>query len=156
LRIAVVTVSDRASRGAYADLSGPAVEEALLSAIPGALVEREIVEDGIESVTAALARHPDAEWILTAGGTGPSPRDRTPEATRSYCDRLLPGISEYLRARSLEQAPTAVFSRGEAGMRGAQFIVNFPGSERAARFCAQALAPLMAHGSAMARGEGHG
>jgi molybdopterin adenylyltransferase len=155
LRIAVVTVSDRASRGVYADLSGPAIEEALLSAIPGAEIEREIVPDEAPAILAALARHPEAEWILTTGGTGPSPRDVTPEATREYCDRLLPGIAEYLRARSLEQTTTAVFSRGEAGMRASQYVVNFPGSEKGARFCAGVLAPLMAHGSAMARGEGH-
>jgi molybdopterin adenylyltransferase len=155
LRIAVVTVSDRASRGIYADLSGPAIEGTLLSAIPGTEIERETVPDEVPAILAALARHPEAEWIITTGGTGPSPRDVTPEATREYCDRLLPGIAEHLRARSLEQTPTAVFSRGEAGMRGPQYIVNFPGSEKGARFCAAVLAPLMAHGSAMARGEGH-
>ncbi|MGA2547785.1 MAG: MogA/MoaB family molybdenum cofactor biosynthesis protein [Rectinemataceae bacterium] len=155
MRIAVVTVSDRASQGIYADRSGPAIEEILLAAIPGSAIEREIVSDEREKILAAFARHADAEWILTTGGTGPAPRDLTPEATREYCDRLLPGIAEYLRSRSLEQTPTAVFSRGEAGMRGSQYIVNFPGSEKAARFCAGLLAPLMDHGCAMARGEGH-
>lgn len=153
--IAVVTVSDRAAAGAYEDLSGPAIAEVLRDALPGSEIEREIVPDEPPAILAAFAAHPRAEWILTTGGTGPSPRDRTPEATREFCDRSLPGIAEYLRARSLEQTPMAAFSRGEAGMRGTQFIVNFPGSERAARLCAAALAPLMAHGSAMARGEGH-
>lgn len=155
MRIAVVTVSDRASRGIYADLSGPAIEAELLAAMPGAEILREIVPDEREAILAALARHPEAEWVLTTGGTGPAPRDITPEATREYCDRLLPGIAEYLRARSLEETPMAVFSRGEAGMRGPQYVVNFPGSEKGARFCATILAPLMGHGSAMARGEGH-
>lgn len=155
MRIAVVTVSDRASRGVYADRSGPAIEEVLASALPDAEIARELVPDEREAILAALARHPEAEWILTTGGTGPSARDVTPEATREYCDRLLPGIAEYLRARSLEQTDTAVFSRGEAGMRGSQYLVNFPGSEKGARFCAAVLAPLMEHGSAMARGEGH-
>jgi len=155
LRIAVVTVSDRASRGAYEDRSGPAVEEVLRAALPGSSIEREIAPDEREAILAALARHPEADWILTTGGTGPSQRDVTPEATREYCDRLLPGLAEYLRSRSLEETPMAVFSRGEAGMRGLQFLVNFPGSEKAARFCAAALAPLMAHGSSVARGEGH-
>ena len=153
--IAVVTVSDRASQGIYADRSGPAIEEALAAAMPGSTFEREIVSDERLAILAALMRHPDAEWILTTGGTGPSPRDVTPEATRDFCDRILPGLAEHLRARSLEETPMAVFSRGEAGMRGRQFVVNFPGSEKAARFCAAALAPLLAHGSAMARGEGH-
>ena len=155
MRIAVITVSDRASAGVYADRSGPAVVETLKSALPGAEIEAEIVPDGEESVLAALSRHPEADWILTTGGTGPAPRDRTPEATRAYCDRSMPGIADYLRSRSLEETPNAVFSRGEAGMRGLQYVVNFPGSEKAARFCAAALAPLMEHGSKMARGEGH-
>ncbi len=155
MRIAVITVSDRASAGVYADRSGPAVVEALKVALPGAEIEAEIVPDGEESVLAALSRHPEADWILTTGGTGPAPRDRTPEATRAYCDRSMPGIADYLRSRSLEETPNAVFSRGEAGMRGLQYVVNFPGSEKAARFCAAALAPLMEHGRKMARGEGH-
>ncbi len=155
MRIAVITVSDRASAGVYADRSGPAVVETLKSALPGAEIEAEIVPDGEESVLAALSRHPGADWILTTGGTGPAPRDRTPEATRAYCDRSMPGIADYLRSRSLEETPNAVFSRGEAGMRGLQYVVNFPGSEKAARFCAAALAPLMEHGRKMARGEGH-
>jgi len=155
LRIAVVTVSDRAYRGVYGDRSGPAVEEVLRAALPDSSIVREIAPDERGAILEALARHPEAEWILTTGGTGPAPRDVTPETTREFCDRLLPGLAEYLRARSLEETPMAVFSRGEAGMRGPQILVNLPGSERAARFCAAALAPLMAHGSAMARGEGH-
>jgi molybdopterin adenylyltransferase len=155
VRIAVVTVSDRASRGIYEDRSGPAIAEVLSAELTGLQIDREIVPDEAEAIVAALARHPQAEWILTTGGTGPAPRDVTPEATREFCDRLLPGIAEYLRARSLEETPMAVFSRGEAGMRGSQYVVNFPGSEKAARFCARVLAPLLVHGSAMARGEGH-
>ncbi len=155
MRIAVVTVSDRAAAGVYADRSGPAIEECLRAALPEAEIEREVVPDGESSVLAALGRHPDADWIITTGGTGPSPRDRTPEATRAYCDRAMPGIAEYLRLRSLEETPNSVFSRGEAGMRGMQYVVNFPGSERAARFCAALLAPLLEHGVKMARGEGH-
>ena len=155
MKIAVITVSDRASAGVYADRSGPAIEEALKTALPEASIEREIVPDGEESVLAALGRHPKADWILTTGGTGPAPRDRTVEATRAFCDREMPGIAEYLRAKSLEQTPHAVFSRGVAGMKGTQYVVNFPGSERAARFCATLIAPLLEHGLRMARGEGH-
>ncbi|MCX7023640.1 MAG: MogA/MoaB family molybdenum cofactor biosynthesis protein [Spirochaetes bacterium] len=155
MRIAVVTVSDRVSAGVYTDRSGPAIEEALRAALPVVEIEREIVPDGEESVLAALARHPGADWIVTTGGTGPAPRDRTPEATRAFCDRAMPGIAEYLRLRSLEETPNAIFSRGAAGMRGSQYVVNFPGSEKAARLCATVLAPLMEHGAGMARGEGH-
>jgi molybdopterin adenylyltransferase len=153
--IAVITVSDRASKGVYADRSGPAVEEILAALLPGLALEREVVPDERPEILAALGRHPRADWILTTGGTGPAPRDVTPEATREYCDREMPGIAEHLRAKSLEQTPNAVFSRGTAGMRGAQYVVNFPGSEKAARLCARVLAPLLEHGAAMARGEGH-
>jgi len=113
------------------------------------------VADEKGEILAALGRHAGADWILTTGGTGPSPRDVTPEATREFCDRELPGLADFLRARSLAETPFAVFSRGLAGMRGATFVVNFPGSEKAARFCAALVAPLMEHGLAMARGEGH-
>jgi molybdopterin adenylyltransferase len=155
VRIAVITVSDRASAGIYADRSGPAIERALRSALPSAQIEREVVPDGKDSVLAALARHPGADWILTTGGTGPAPRDQTPEATASFCDREMPGIAEWLRLKSLEETPNAIFSRLWAGMRGAQYVVNFPGSEKAASFCAALIAPLMEHGVTMARGEGH-
>jgi len=155
MKISVITVSDRASKGVYADRSGPAIEEVLRAAIPGCEIQREIVSDEKAAILAALERHAGADWILTTGGTGPSPRDVTPEATREFCDRAMGGIAEHLRARSLEQTPNAVFSRGEAGMRGATYVVNVPGSEKAARFCAGILAPLMEHGVKMAHGEGH-
>ncbi|HUW42079.1 MAG TPA: MogA/MoaB family molybdenum cofactor biosynthesis protein [Rectinemataceae bacterium] len=155
MKIAVITVSDRASAGVYADRSGPAIEEVLRKALPGAEIERRIVSDDRERIAEALAASGSADWIITTGGTGPAPRDVTPEATREWCDRDMPGIADYLRAKSLEETPNAVFSRGYAGMRGAQYAVNFPGSEKAARFCAAVLAPLLEHGLAMARGEGH-
>lgn len=157
MRIAVITVSDRASAGVYADKSGPAIEEILREAWPDAAIDRSVVPDGDESVSLALARHAeaDADWIITTGGTGPAPRDRTPEASRSFCDRELPGIAEYLRAESLKETPNAVFSRQYAGMRGTVYVVNLPGSERAARFCTKLIAPLMEHGLRMAKGEGH-
>lgn len=151
----VITVSDRASRGEYADRSGPAVAEEIRRVLPECSVQIEVVPDGIQPVQEAFRRHPDADWILTTGGTGPGPRDFTPEATRAYVDRPVEGIAEHLRARSLEETPHAVFSRGTAGMRGRQFVVNLPGSEKGARFCAKLLAPLLEHGTAMARGEGH-
>ncbi len=153
--VAVVTVSDRAARGDYPDRSGPAIEETLRGLIPQAEILREIVPDERAAILAALLRHSDAHWILTTGGTGPAPRDVTPEATREWCDREVPGIAEYLRARSLEETPNAVFSRGIAGMRGRQYAVNLPGSEKAARLCARLIAPLMLHGIEMAEGRGH-
>jgi len=98
LRIAVVTVSDRASRGSYEDLSGPGIERILSAAWPEAEISREIVADEAADILAALDRSASADWIVTSGGTGPSPRDVTPEATRAWVDRELPGIAEALRA----------------------------------------------------------
>ncbi|MCE1196362.1 MogA/MoaB family molybdenum cofactor biosynthesis protein [bacterium] len=155
MKIAVITVSDRASSGVYEDASGPAIAAVFAARCPDAIVEREVVADGVDSVYGALLRHADADWIVTTGGTGPSPRDLTPEASAKYCDRAMPGIAEYLRARSLAETPFAVFSRGYAGMRGAQYVVNFPGSVKAAAFHAELLAPLLEHGVAMALGKGH-
>jgi molybdenum cofactor synthesis domain-containing protein len=157
MRISIVTVSDRASRGEYEDLSGPEIERVLLSAHPEADISREIVPDDEAEIVAALDRAAaaGADWILTSGGTGPSPRDRTPEATSSWMDREMPGIAEALRSESLRETPRAVFSRAVAGMRGSLFVVNLPGSPAAARLCANYLAPLLEHGAAMARGAGH-
>lgn len=157
MKIRIVTVSDRASRGEYEDLSGPEIERLLALSYPTAAISREIVPDDEAEIAAALDRAAagGADWILTSGGTGPSPRDRTPEATRSWMDREMPGIAEALRAESLRETPRAVFSRAVAGMRGSSFVVNLPGSPAAARLCASYLAPLLEHGAAMARGEGH-
>jgi len=155
MKIAVITVSDRASKGIYEDLSGPVIRKILATGCPSALIESEIVPDGTDSVYDALIRHPEADWIITTGGTGPSLRDQTPEATARYCDRIVPGIAEYFRSKSLEQTPFAVFSRGIAGMRGTQYVVNFPGSLKAATFHAEILAPLLEHGTSMAMGSGH-
>lgn len=155
MKIAVITVSDRAAAGVYEDASGPAIAAVFAERCPEAIVEREIVADGVDSVYGALMHHAGADWIVTTGGTGPSPRDLTPEASAKYCDRAMPGIAEYLRARSLAETPFAVFSRGFAGMRGAQYVVNFPGSVKAAAFHAELLAPLLGHGVAMALGKGH-
>lgn len=155
MRIAVITVSDRAAAGVYEDLSGPAMTAAIRELCPEAVLEVEVVPDGFESVRAALSRHGEADWILTTGGTGPSPRDLTPEASAAYCDREMPGLAEFCRAKSLEQTPNAVFSRGFAGMKGRQYVVNCPGSVKAAVFHARLLAPLFAHGAEMAEGKGH-
>ena len=155
MRVSVVTVSDRASRGEYEDLSGPEIERILRESVPGIQIERRIVPDEPEAILEAFRASGDADWILTTGGTGPAPRDVTPEATRRWIDRELPGIAEALRTESYRETRNAVFSRGISGMRGCQFVVNFPGSVKAVRLCTSALAPLLEHGIRMASGEGH-
>ena len=92
---------------------------------------------------------------MPGNGTGISPRDVTPEATRRFCERELPGIAEMLRARSYEETPMAVLSRGCAGLKGRTIVVNFPGSLKAASLCVRLLIPVMEHALSMLRGEGH-
>jgi len=165
VRVAVLTISDRASRGEYEDRSGPELVAALRRAIEASQgsarglsdlsVETRIVPDEEAQILQAFQDFGAVDWIITTGGTGPSPRDRTPEATRRWIDRELPGIAEALRALSLAETVNAVFSRGLAGMRGNQFVVNLPGSVNAVRSGAAFLARIMEHGVAMAGGGGH-
>jgi molybdopterin adenylyltransferase len=153
--VCVITISDRASRGQYEDRSGPEIVSILREAFAGSEIRREIVPDEIQAITGAFEGHADADFILTTGGTGISSRDVTPEATRSYCERELPGIAEILRAESYRETPTAVLSRGVAGIRGSTIIVNFPGSVKAVRLCTRVLIPIMEHALSMLRGKGH-
>lgn len=155
MTVCVITISDRASRGQYEDRSGPEIVSILREALNDSEIRREVVPDEIQAISDAFDRHTDADFILTTGGTGISSRDVTPEATRSYCERELPGIAEILRAESYRETPTAVLSRGIAGIRGNTIIVNFPGSVKAVRLCTGVLIPIMEHALSMLRGEGH-
>ena len=155
MRVAVITISDRASRGEYADASGPEIEKEVKNRFADAAVSRRIVADDSDDILAALRAAEGADFILTTGGTGISPRDVTPEATRRFIERELPGISESLRAHSLAETPAAVLSRGVAGLKGGSIVVNFPGSVRAVRLCMNVLGPVMEHALRMVRGEGH-
>jgi molybdopterin adenylyltransferase len=155
LTIAVVTISDRAFRGEYADRSGPAIRQFLQGFDPTWQIETAVVPDERDLIEKALQAHLHCDYILTSGGTGIGPRDRTPEICQAFCDREIPGIGEWLRRESMTETPFAVFSRGYAGISGHTIIVNFPGSIKAAGLCIRLLAPVMAHGIAMIRGEGH-
>lgn len=145
--IGVVTISDRASRGEYADLGGPAIELCLgrILATPWR-PERRLVPDEREQIEAALRGLADLDGcplIVTTGGTGPAPRDVTPEATEAVCDRLLPGFGELMRAVSLRSVPTAILSRQMAGTRGRSLIVNLPGKPAAIAECLEAVFPAI-------------
>ena len=155
MKVAVITVSDRASRGEYQDLSGPEMETIFRELVPGVELTRAVVPDDKEAILAALALHSSADWIFTTGGTGPAPRDVTPEATMEFIDREAPGLAEYLRSESLKETSHAVFSRAVAGLRGTTYVVNAPGSVKAASLCARIFAPLLEHGVRMAHGQGH-
>ena len=147
IRAAVLTVSDKGSRGEREDESGAALEE-LLVAMGAAVVERAIVPDEREQIAAALTRFADeteANLVLTTGGTGFTARDVTPEATLDVLDRPAPGFAEAMRAGSLVTTPHAMLSRAVSGLRGRTLIVNMPGSPRACREQFAMIAAALPH-----------
>lgn len=155
MKAVVITISDRAHRGEYEDLSGPEIRRLLIEAFPDCDVQGIVVPDEEAEIMHAFRKYLDADFILTTGGTGISPRDITPETTAAYCDRELPGIAEALRAESYRETPQAMLSRAYAGLKGKTIIVNFPGSVKAAGFCTRLLIPVMAHALAMRDGGSH-
>jgi molybdopterin adenylyltransferase len=146
-RIGILVISDRASRGDYQDLGGPAINRFLERTILSNWIAiSKIVPDGIDSVTTALKELADVEacdLVLTTGGTGPAPRDLTPEATHAVIGRELPGFGELMRQVSLKQVPTAILSRQTAGTRGRCLIVNLPGRPQAIELCLSAVFPAV-------------
>jgi molybdopterin adenylyltransferase len=146
-RIGILTISDRASRGVYEDLSGPAIRQTLSSflASPWEPVAVVIPDEGplIEATLRRLCDLDNCCLVLTTGGTGPSPRDVTPEATEAVCAKLLPGFGELMRAASLKFVPTAILSRQTAGIRGRSLIVNLPGKPKSIRECLEAVFPAI-------------
>ncbi|MFC4167152.1 molybdopterin adenylyltransferase [Teichococcus aestuarii] len=145
--IGIVTVSDRASQGVYADAGGPAIHAVLarILATPWRAAARLVPDEQpqIMSALTALADRERCPLIITTGGTGPAPRDVTPEATEAVCDRLLPGFGELMRAVSLRAVPTAILSRQTAGTRGRSLIVNLPGKPSAIAECLEAVFPAI-------------
>lgn len=146
-KIGVVTVSDRASRGEYKDLGGPAIEAwfTRVLANPWQALRR-IIPDDRETIEATLQELADAEQcclIVTTGGTGPAPRDVTPEATEAVCEKMMPGFGELMRQESLKYVPTAILSRQTAGIRGGSLIINLPGKPSAIDDCLNAVFPAV-------------
>ncbi|MGV8845861.1 MogA/MoaB family molybdenum cofactor biosynthesis protein [Tessaracoccus sp.] len=141
----VVTVSDRVSAGTRDDASGPLAVETLTKA--GYLAAHTCVPDGVDSVADELRRvlAAGARLIVTTGGTGVSPRDRTPEATATVLDLQLPGIPEMFRAEGRKKSPHAALTRGLVGVAGRSLVVNLPGSPRAVGESLQVLMPLVPH-----------
>jgi molybdopterin adenylyltransferase len=147
LLVGILTASDRASAGVYRDESGPAIEQFLRDVVtsPWRAIAR-VVPDGVENVQNALIDLTDREGcglIFTTGGTGPAPRDLTPEATQAVCARLMPGFGELMRAESLKHVPTAILSRQTAGIRDRSLIVNLPGRPASIRVCLDAVFPAI-------------
>jgi molybdopterin adenylyltransferase len=147
IRIGVVTVSDRASRGEYEDRGGPAIQACLTEILSCAWepVLRLIPDERplIEATLKDLCDRESCCLVVTTGGTGPARRDVTPEATEAVCEKLLDGFGEQMRAASLKVVPTAILSRQIAGVRGRSLIVNLPGKPSAIRDCLLAVFPAV-------------
>jgi molybdopterin adenylyltransferase len=147
IRIGILTISDRASAGVYQDRSGPAIEvflrEALIS--PWQAISRVIADERslIEETLIGLCDKEGCVLVCTTGGTGPAPRDVTPEATEAVCGKLIPGFGELMRQESLKHVPTAILSRQTAGIRGSSLIINLPGKPASIRQCLLAVFPAV-------------
>lgn len=155
---AVITVSDQGSRGLRRDTSGPAVCD-MLEAAGFSVAYTAIVPDERAEIACALCRCADelkADLIITTGGTGLSPRDVTPEATRSVLEREIPAIPVAMWVEGLKLTPRAMLSRAVAGTRGSSLILNLPGSEKAARENLSAVIGALEHALHMMAAEGHG
>jgi molybdopterin adenylyltransferase len=147
IRIGIVTVSDRAAAGVYEDLGGPAIRATLTEylASPWDGIAR-VIPDDLRTIAGTIAELADKQGcclVVTTGGTGPSPRDVTPEATELACHRLLPGFGEQMRAVSLRHVPTAILSRQTAGIRGRCLVINLPGKPASIRQCLDAVFPAV-------------
>lgn len=152
--LAVLTISDRCSAGQMTDTAGPAVVALLRHAWPQAEIETALLPDDEDAIAATLEvfERQGAALVLTAGGTGMGPRDRTPEATRRAIDREAPGLAEAMRVKGAERNGFAWLSRGVAGLRGNTLIVNLPGSKRGAEESLESILPLLRHALEVAAG----
>ncbi len=146
-KIGILTVSDRASRGEYEDRGGPAINEYFTEILTNEWEPvAQVVPDDIPDIENALKDMIDnhgCNLVVTTGGTGPAPRDVTPEATENICEKMMPGFGELMRKVSLEVVPTAILSRQTAGIRGKALIVNLPGKPSAIRDCMDAVMPAI-------------
>ncbi|HTX77197.1 MAG TPA: MogA/MoaB family molybdenum cofactor biosynthesis protein [Terracidiphilus sp.] len=154
--LAVVTISDRCSIGQMTDSAGPAVVELLRSQWPDAHIDTALLPDEEDSIAAILEQFgaDGASLVLTVGGTGLGPRDRTPEATRRIIDREAPGLAELMRSQGAAQNKFAWLSRAVCGLKGGTLIVNLPGSLRGATESLTTILPLLKHAIDVAAG-GH-
>jgi molybdenum cofactor synthesis domain-containing protein len=153
MKVGILTISDKGARGEREDRSGPAVRE-MIEAAGGEVVRTAIVPDEQADIRKVLIAWSDEglDLVLTTGGTGFSPRDWTPEATKAVIERETPGLPEAMRRAGAERTPTAILSRGVAGIRKSTLIVNLPGSERAVRESLAAILPALPHGIEVLKG----
>jgi len=147
IRIGIINISDRASQGIYEDIPGKEIVKTLTEFINGPWEkEYAVIPDEqllIEQTIINMADEKGCCLVVTCGGTGPSPRDVTPEATENVCTKMLPGFGELMRATSLIHVPTAILSRQTAGIRNKTLVVNLPGKPKAIRQCLDAVFPAI-------------
>lgn len=147
IRIGIIAVSDRASKGVYEDLSGKAIIDTLNAYLTSKWEPvYQVIPDEqylIESTIKQMADKESCCLIVTTGGTGPAIRDVTPEATEAVCDKMMPGFGELMRKVSLQYVPTAILSRQTAGIRGKALVVNLPGKPKSIRECLDAVFPAI-------------
>ena len=154
-KVAVLTISDRGSKGEREDSSGPVIRE-MVKDLPAEVIHYEIIPDEKEQIIEALKKSADqlkADLILTTGGTGLSPRDVTPDATLKVIEKEVPGFSEAMRAESLKKTPHAMISRAVTGIRGSSLIVNLPGSPKSVKENLSVILPALSHALSKLKGD---
>jgi len=155
IKAAIITVSDKGSRGQREDLSGDAIKH-ILKRIKAKIIFYRIVPDEIELIKSSIIEAADQEktdLILTTGGTGFAERDVTPEATKEVVEKLVPGISEVIRMESFKKVSQAALSRAIAGIRGKSLIINLPGSPKGVRESLEIIINILPHGISILKGE---
>jgi len=157
IKVAILTVSDSCAHGKREDVSGQTIKE-ILPKDKFEICEKKITSDDHQTIANELKYFSDKagiDLVLTTGGTGLGPRDVTPEATASVCERMVPGLAEILRAEGFRRSPYAVLSRGIAGVLKNTLIINLPGSPKAVRECLEIILDVLPHAVDMMRGGGH-
>ena len=154
-KVAILTISDKGSKGEREDSSGPLIQE-MIKDLPAEVTHYEIIPDEKEMIVQALKKSADqlkTDLILTTGGTGMSPRDVTPDATRLVIEKEVPGFAEAMRAESLKKTPHAMISRAIAGIRGSTLIINLPGSPKSVRENLAVILPALSHALSKLKGD---